>query len=107
MTQYYNLFEVLCKDKFLPCGLAHAEAIYANVFSAMETYSTKQVAGLVGIHWVTLHRWKAAGKVRATQRIPLSGMVLSRWTKADVERVRKYKASYYCKGRGPKKRKHL
>lgn len=70
----------------------------------MATYSTTEVAGMVGIHWVTLHRWKAAGKVRATQRIQLSGMVLSRWTKADVERVRKYKASHYCKGRGRKKR---
>jgi predicted site-specific integrase-resolvase len=68
----------------------------------MVTYSTKEVAQMVGIHWVTLHRWKAAGKVRATHRIQLSGIVLSRWTKADIERVQRYKASYYCKGRGKK-----
>ena len=41
----------------------------------MATYSTKQVAALVGIHWVTLHRWKAAGEVRASQRVPLNGIV--------------------------------
>jgi predicted site-specific integrase-resolvase len=72
----------------------------------MDMYSTKEVAEAVGIHWVTLHRWKAAGKVHATQRVPLSGMVLSRWTGADIERVRKYKASHYCKGRGRKKRQN-
>jgi uncharacterized protein YjcR len=85
-----------------PAGFASK---YANLFSAMATYSTKDVAAMVGIHWVTLHRWKAAGKVRATQRIQLSGMVLSRWTKDDVERVRKYKDTFYCKGRGRKRQK--
>ncbi len=77
---------------------------YAKLYSVTATYSTKQVAELVGIHWVTLHRWMTSRKVRASQRIPLNGMVLSRWTVADVERVRRYKASYYCKGRGRKKK---
>jgi hypothetical protein len=80
---------------------------YAKLLSVLRTYSTKQVATLVGVHWVTLHRWVAAGKVRPSQRIPLNGAVLSRWTDADVKRVQKYKIANYCKGRGRKKKVKL
>ena len=71
----------------------------------MKTYSTKQVAKKVGIHWITLHEWRAAGKVRASQEIRLNGPKHWRWTEADVERVLKYKAARYRKGRGRKKKK--
>ncbi len=52
---------------------------------------------------MTLHRWLAAGKVRASQAFPMNGRTLWRWTDADVEKVRKYKAAHYRKGRGRKK----
>ncbi len=72
--------------------------------SIMKTYSTKQAATLAGIHSVTLYRWMSAGKVRASQAIPLNGTKLWRWTQADVEKIRKYKAAHYWEGRGVKKK---
>jgi hypothetical protein len=67
-----------------------------------KTYSTQQAAAMAGIHWMTLHRWLAASKVRASIGTPMNGRTLWRWTDADVERVRKYKAENYRKGRGRK-----
>ncbi len=68
----------------------------------MKTYSTQQVAKTAGIHWTTLHRWLADGKVKASRGVPMDGRTLWRWTDADVERVRKYKEKHYRKGRGRK-----
>ncbi len=70
----------------------------------MRTYSTKQAARLANVHWVTLHRWLAAGKVIASQAIRQNGGKLWRWTEADVKKVRKYKAAHYWQGRGVKKK---
>jgi predicted site-specific integrase-resolvase len=66
------------------------------------TYSTQQVAAMTGIHWMTLHRWLAAGMVRASIGTPMNGRTLWRWTDADVKKVRKHKESNYRKGRGRK-----
>jgi predicted site-specific integrase-resolvase len=68
----------------------------------MKTYSTKQVAKVIGIHWVTLRRWLANRRIRPSQGIRLNGSTLWRWTDRDVERVRKYKEANYRKGRGRK-----
>ncbi|MGD0921686.1 MAG: helix-turn-helix domain-containing protein [Terriglobia bacterium] len=70
----------------------------------MRTYSTEQVAKALGIHRVTLQRWLSGGKVKASLSMPMSGRTLWRWTDRDVERVRKYKAANYRKGRGRKKK---
>jgi predicted site-specific integrase-resolvase len=77
------------------------------MISLFKTYSTKETARKVGIHWVTLHKWLAAGKVRPSQRIGMNGGKHWRWTKQDVERVRKYKAKHYRKGRGRKKKEDV
>ncbi len=67
------------------------------------TYSTVRVAKLVGIHWMTLYRWLGEGKVRPSVVVLLNGRrVIRRWTDRDVEKVRKYKAKFYRKGRGRK-----
>lgn len=58
---------------------------------------------MVGIHWMTLHRWRAAGRVRASRSMPMNGRTLWRWTEADVQRIRGYKEKFYRKGRGRKK----
>jgi len=71
----------------------------------MRTYSTREVAQLVEIHPVTLHKWLSAGKVRPSQATPMKGRTLWRWTPADVKKVRQYKAAHYRKGRGRKKKK--
>ena len=65
-----------------------------------KTYSTKQAAAKVGLHWVTLRRWLSAGTVRPSQAVPYDGRTLWRWTDADVEKLRKYKDAHYRKGRG-------
>jgi len=70
----------------------------------MHTYSTQEVADLVGIHLITLYEWLSAGKVRASQATPMKGRTLWRWTAADVKRVRDYKSVHYRKGRGRKKK---
>ncbi len=70
-----------------------------------KTYSTKQVARAAGIHWITLYRWMAAGKVRSSVAIPINGQTIWRWTDADVKRVRRYKEKNYYKGRGGSKPK--
>jgi predicted site-specific integrase-resolvase len=69
------------------------------------TYSTKQAADKAGIHWVTLLRWLASGKVKPSQAVPYDGRTLWRWTDADVKRLLKYKIAHYRKGRGRKKGK--
>jgi len=74
-----------------------------NPFS-MKTHSTKRVAQLVGIHWMTLYRWLEQGKVRPSIVVPLNGRSIRRWTDRDVERVKKFKAANYRKGRGRKKK---
>jgi DNA-binding transcriptional MerR regulator len=55
----------------------------------MTTYSTKQAAKMAGIHPVTLRRWVAAKKIKASQRVDLDGQTHWRWTDRDVERIRR------------------
>jgi DNA-binding transcriptional MerR regulator len=55
----------------------------------MMTYSTKQAAKMAGIHPVTLRRWVAAKKIKASQRVDLDRQTHWRWTDRDVERVRR------------------
>ena len=71
----------------------------------MTTYSTKQAARIVGIGRVTLQRWLLSGKVKEPRRIRNGGIDARVWTDRDVERVRKWKAAHYRKGRGRKKKK--
>jgi hypothetical protein len=67
------------------------------------TYSTKQAAAKAGLHWVTLRRWLASGRVRPSVAVPYDGRTLWRWTDTDVEGLRRYKEAHYRRGRGRKK----
>ncbi len=60
---------------------------------------------MVGIHKVTLQRWLLSGKVPEPRKLRNNGVEVRIWTDRDVERIRKYKAAHYCKGRGRKKRR--
>ena len=71
----------------------------------MRTYSTKQVARMVGIGRSTLVSWLRTGKLKEPRRIRNGGIDARIWTARDVERVRKWKAAHYRKGRGRKKKK--
>ncbi len=70
----------------------------------MRTYSTKQVARMVGIGRSTLVSWLRTGKLKEPRRIRNGGVDARVWTARDVERVRKWKAAHYRKARGRKKR---
>ena len=69
----------------------------------MQTYSTAQVARVVGVDKQTLLRWLWAGKVPEPKRREDGGQVVRIWAERDLERVRRYKEGHYRKGRGRKK----
>ncbi len=71
----------------------------------MSPLSTPEVARKIGIHPITLEKWIRAGKVRPSKRVQVGGKAFRIWTARDVERVKKYKAAHYRKGRRRKKRK--
>lgn len=58
---------------------------------------------MTGIHWVTLRRWLASGRVRPSLAVPYDGRTLWRWTDADVKELQRHKDAHYRKGRGRKK----
>lgn len=68
----------------------------------MRTYSTAQVAKEIGVHKFTLLSWLRSGRVREPRRVKQAGQEIRIWTDRDVERVRKFKAANYRKGRGRK-----
>lgn len=70
----------------------------------MKTYSTAEVARIVEVHKATLLRWLYAGSIPEPRRQSNGGVDFRIWTEHDVERVRRYKAANYRKGRGRKKK---
>jgi predicted site-specific integrase-resolvase len=68
----------------------------------VKTHSTKQAARRIGVHWVTLLRWRAAGKVAASEEIGMDGGKHWRWTEQDVENVKRYKKDHFREGQGKK-----
>lgn len=66
----------------------------------MKTYSTLEVARLVGITSGTLHRWIRENQVAAPPIQTLGKMRIRVWSRDDVENVKAYKAARYRKGRG-------
>jgi len=66
----------------------------------MKTYSTLEAARLVGVTSATLHRWIREKRVAAPPVETLGKMRIRIWSKADIERVKAYKAERYRKGRG-------
>jgi len=70
----------------------------------MSPYSTREVAQLAEVHVATLEEWLAKAKVKAPRTVRVGAKTYRLWTDRDVERVRDYKAKYYRKGRGRKKK---
>jgi predicted site-specific integrase-resolvase len=66
----------------------------------VRTYSTKEAAKAARIHWITLHRWMIAGKVRPSQQIGMNGGKHWRWTKEDIEKIKAHKAEHFREGQG-------
>ncbi len=70
-----------------------------------KVYSTQKVADAVGISKRTLLQWLYDGKLREPRRFRFNGPNYRIWTGRDVERVRRYKAAHFRKGRGRKPKK--
>ena len=70
----------------------------------MKVYSTAEVVRKVGISRMTLFRWLHSGAIPEPKRGRFAGRDFRIWTPRDVERVKKYKAAHYRKGRGRKKK---
>ena len=70
-----------------------------------KTYSTKEAARRVGIHWVTLLRWQADNKVSPSEEIGMNGGKHWRWTAKDIHRIKEYKRKYFRKGQGRRTKK--
>jgi excisionase family DNA binding protein len=71
----------------------------------MRTYSTIQVAELLGITSDTLHRWIRERKIEAPSIQSLGGMRVRIWSEERVNIVKQYKAEHYRKKPNRKKRK--
>jgi hypothetical protein len=56
-------------------------------------YTTRQAAEKVGVHFLTLHRMLAAGKIKPKPKgIPLPGdKTLWQWTDADIAKAKSLK----------------
>jgi predicted site-specific integrase-resolvase len=68
----------------------------------MKTYSTAQVAKMLGVHKVTLQNWLLDGKAREPRKVRVGNIDFRIWTDTDVKRLKRYKQQNYRKGRGRK-----
>ena len=59
-----------------------------QALTEMPTFSTNQVAKMLGIATKSLSRYIAQGKVPAPKIIEVGGSIIHSWTEADIERVR-------------------
>jgi predicted site-specific integrase-resolvase len=71
----------------------------------VRTYSTKETARQVGIHWVTLLRWLADGRVSAPEEIGMNGGKHWRWTARDIAKIKEYKRLHFREGQGRRRKK--
>ncbi len=71
----------------------------------MSPRSTAEIATAVGVAESTLERWLAERQVPMPKRIVVGVRVSRIWTSQDIERLKRYKAKFYRKGRGRKKKK--
>jgi excisionase family DNA binding protein len=70
----------------------------------MATYSTAQVAEILGIGTDTLHRWLKEKKVAAPKLSFVGGVKVRLWSEAALDAARKYKTEHYW-GKGARRRR--
>jgi predicted DNA-binding transcriptional regulator AlpA len=68
-----------------------------------KTFSTGEAAAAIGVSRQTLQSWITVGHVAAPNPIEIGGMTVRPWTKADIERARKFKGTLKM-GRRPKEK---
>jgi excisionase family DNA binding protein len=69
----------------------------------MVTYSTVEVAELVGVSWDTLNRWIREKKFTVPPVKSVGRVKVRLWSPAEVGEVRKYKQKHY-RGKGSQKK---
>ena len=70
----------------------------------MKRYTTHEAAKAIRVSYLTLLRWLYAKKITEPERMIYGGQSLRLWTKADIERARKYKADSLRSRRSRKRR---
>jgi predicted DNA-binding transcriptional regulator AlpA len=65
----------------------------------IKTYTTAEAAEKIGVSRSALYLWIGAGLVDAPKPIKLGRRSMRLWTRADIERVKKFKGSL---PRGPR-----
>ena len=65
----------------------------AGMTPKAKTYSTSQVARMVGVSRQTLYTWLAAGLIDAPDQVTAGGASLMIWTEAHIKAARKVKGS--------------
>jgi transposase len=71
----------------------------------MATYSTAQVAEILGVGTDTLHRWLNQKRVATPELQLVGGVKVRLWSDAQLLAARKYKAEHYWGKGSQKKRK--
>jgi transposase len=62
-----------------------------------QTYSTAEVARMIGVSKNTLFRWLYAGKLAEPKTQTFGGVESRIWSEADLERARKFREENYRK----------
>jgi excisionase family DNA binding protein len=70
-----------------------------------KTFTTSQAAEQIGVSRQTLQTWIAAGEIEAPALIGEGKATLRLWTKADIEKARKFKGTLRSGPKGKKKAK--
>jgi excisionase family DNA binding protein len=58
-----------------------------------KTYTTGEAAARIGVSRQTLHTWIEAGRIAAPRPIAIGHRSIRFWTKADIEKARKFKGT--------------
>ena len=69
----------------------------------MASYSTAQVAEILGIGTDTLHRWLKQKRVVAPNLLLVGGVTVRLWSEEQLSAAKKYKANHYW-GKGAVRR---
>ena len=59
----------------------------------MKTYTTAEAAEKIGVTRQTLYLWIEADQIEAPKPIKLGQRTMRFWTKADIEKARKFKGT--------------
>lgn len=70
----------------------------------MSPKSTREIAADVGVTKMTIERWLRDGKISRPKTIEFGGRKFRLWTRADVEKIKKYKRLHLYEGRGRKRK---